>query len=798
MFMEKKTETYQNCYHCGNTCDETIENLGDKAFCCMGCKTVYELLSSCDMDNYYDLENHPGISPENFRNDAFAYLETEEIKETLLEFSGDGVEVIQWFLPEIHCSSCIWLLENLNRLQEGVKNAQVNFPKKTIRIVYEPEKISMRELAELLTGIGYKPEINLSDTEEKENTNNKALLYKLGIAGFSFGNTMFVSLPEYLNGNWMDSELKELFGYMSLLLAIPVFFYSGQEYLISAWKGIRQRYINIDVPVALGLLVLFIRSSYEIISQTGTGYFDSLSGLVFFLLLGKFFQKKTYDSLSFERDYKSYFPVAVTKLNGELEENVAVKDLEKGDRILIRNEELIPADSILIRGKATIDNSFVTGESRPIEKHSGDRIYAGGRQMGEAIELEVIKAVSQSYLTQLWNHDVFQKNKEEGVHNITDAISKYFTVVILIVAFAASAYWYMDSMRTAIQVFTAILIVACPCALALSAPFTLGNALRVFGRNGFYIKNADVIEHLAAVDTVVFDKTGTMTVAHGEKIELHDGQLQEDELVAMRSILRQSNHPLSRMLYDYLSGEILAEVIGFKEIPAKGIEGKVAGKLYRVGSAVFTGYKIDGDAQETRVYLSVNGESKIYFSFHNKYRTGLEHVMKDLQQYYRLSVTSGDNDGEKSYLQQLLGAGTNLMFHQKPEDKLNYIQDLRNKNAKVVMLGDGLNDAGALKQSDVGISISENVNAFSPASDAILDAKSFEKLAVFMNYARHCMKIIHISFIVSFLYNIVGLYFAVTASLSPVVAAILMPLSSISVVAIVTFLTNFSAVKRKL
>lgn len=798
MFMENNIKTYQNCYHCGNACDETTEKLDEKVFCCMGCKTVYELLSSCDMDNYYDLENHPGISPENFRNDAFAYLETEEIKETLLEFSGDGVEVIQWYLPEIHCSSCIWLLENLNRLREGIKTAQVNFPKKNIRIVYEPDKISMRQLAELLSGIGYKPEINLSDTEEKVNSSNKTLLYKLGIAGFSFGNTMFVSLPEYLTGEWMEPELKELFGYMSLLLAIPVFFYSGQEYLVSAWKGIRQRFINIDVPVALGLLVLFIRSSYEIISGTGSGYFDSLSGLVFFLLLGKFFQKKTYDSLSFERDYKSYFPVAVTKLSGELEKNVAVKDLVKGDRILIRNEELIPADSILIRGKATIDNSFVTGESRAIEKHSGDRIYAGGRQMGEAIELEVIKAVSQSYLTQLWNHDVFQKNNEEGVHNITDAISKYFTAVILIIAFVASAYWYMDSMRTAIQVFTAILIVACPCALALSAPFTLGNALRVFGRNGFYIKNADVIEHLAAVDTVVFDKTGTMTVAHGEQIDMHGGNLHSDELIAMRSILRQSNHPLSRMLYDYLSGDVLADVIDFKEIAGKGIEGKVAGKSYRIGSALFTGHQVDGDPKETRVYVSVGKISTVYFSFHNKYRSGLETVMSDLQKNYRLSVTSGDNDGERPYLQSLLGTNTNLMFHQKPEDKLHYIQNLRENSAKVVMLGDGLNDAGALKQSDVGISISENVNAFSPASDAILDAKSFDKLAVFMNYARHCMKIIHISFVVSFLYNIVGLYFAVTASLSPVVAAILMPLSSISVVALVSFLTNISAVKRKL
>ncbi|MFA9289554.1 MAG: HAD-IC family P-type ATPase, partial [Weeksellaceae bacterium] len=254
--------------------------------------------------------------------------------------------------------------------------------------------------------------------------------------------------------------------------------------------------------------VMFVRSTFDIFMNYGSGFFDSLTGLIFFMLLGKMFQIKTYSFLSFERDFKSYFPIAITKINSDTsEESVAIYEVEKGDRLLIRNQELIPVDGILISEKAEIDYSFVTGEAIPITKQSGDKVFAGGKQIGKVIEMEVLHSVSQSYLTQLWSNDVFQKNVEQRHKTITDKISRYFTPLLLLIAFAGFGYWISIDANVAFNVFTAVLIVACPCALALTAPFTFGNVLRILGKQKFYLKNALVIEQLAKVDTIVFDKT---------------------------------------------------------------------------------------------------------------------------------------------------------------------------------------------------------------------------------------------------------------------------------------------------
>ncbi len=249
-------------------------------------------------------------------------------------------------------------------------------------------------------------------------------------------------------------------------------------------------------------------------TNTGSGFFDSLTGLVFFLLLGKFFQQKTYSFLSFERDYKSYFPIAITRINskGE-EENVPVHDIVKGDRLLIRNEEMIPVDGVLISGNARIDYSFVSGESEAVKKSSGDMLFAGGRQLQGAIEMEVVKSISQSYLTQLWSNSIFQNDKATSFQNLTDSIGKRFTIAVLSIAILSTTFWLFRDASKALNVFTAVLIIACPCAIALAAPFTLGNMLRILGKNKFYVKNTQTLERLAKIDTAIFDKTGTITTS---------------------------------------------------------------------------------------------------------------------------------------------------------------------------------------------------------------------------------------------------------------------------------------------
>ncbi len=607
---------------------------------------------------------------------------------------------------------------------------------------------------------------------------------------------MMLSFPEYFEMDefWLN-RFKPFFRGIMMAMSIPAVVYAGRDYLISAYKGLKHGILNIDVPISLGILVLFFRSAYEVITGTGQGYFDSLTGLIFFLLLGKVFQQKTYSFLSFERDYRSYFPIAVTRImQDKSRQTISVNDIKKGDRLMIRNQEIIPVDGILLNGDALIDYSFVTGESLPVAKASGDKLYAGGKQTGPAIEMEAMESVKQSYLTQLWSNEVFGKKKLDNIKTLTDSISKQFTLIILAIALAAGTYWYFADKTLAFQVVSAILIVACPCALALSAPFSLGNMIRIFGKEKLYLKDAYVIEEMSKVNALVFDKTGTITTNSSSEISFEGTPLTEQETRRLKAILKSSNHPLSRSLFDHLKADAELEATGFKEVIGKGISAQVEGQEIQLGSAGFVSAD-DTDSNQTLIHVKMGDLNKGRFVISNTYRKGLDKTLGRLSADYDISVLTGDNEGERGNLSRILPDGSEMHFRQKPEDKLQKVRAMQDGGHTVMMLGDGLNDAGALAQSDVGIAISENINVFSPACDGILDASRFDRLPQFLLLSRKTMKIIKISFVISFLYNIIGLLFAVSGNLSPVVAAILMPVSSISVVLFATLATNYVAKK---
>ena len=786
-----------SCFHCGDVCSAEHIIYDDKNFCCNGCKTVYEIFSENDLTCYYDLQQAPGATPKEIQG-KYDFLSDESIIEKLTEFNDGRHQIATLTIPHIHCSSCIWILENLNKLNPNITASQVNFGKKTVRVTYKSEDLSLKDVVLLLSRIGYEPYISLEDFNTGKNKVNRSLIYKLGVAGFAFGNVMFLSFPEYFEvGEFWLEQYKSLFRWLMFAFSLPVVFYAAQDYFISAYKGIKARLLNIDIPIALGILVLFIRSTVEIIFDFGTGFFDSLTGLVFFLLLGKFFQQRTYAFLSFERDYKSYFPIAVTKISNGIETPIQVYNIKKGDRLLIRNEELIPVDGILMNGNANIDYSFVTGESEAVKKQSGDKLFAGGKQTSGSIEMEALNAVEQSYLTQLWSNDVFSKNKEDGFTTLTNAISKRFTIAVLSIAVLASLYWLMVDSSKAINVFTAVLIIACPCAIALSAPFTLGNLLRIFGKLKFYLKNVSVIEQLAKIDTIVFDKTGTITSNAKSKTNYEGESLSEEETVLLTSTLRHSNHPLSRSLYNLLQKNNIVTLNHYEEHLGEGIYGETSDQSVKIGSAKYVGQlQLETDLK-TSVYVSTNQGYKGKFTFYNAYRKGISKLFNKLKKEYDLVILSGDNASELNNLKKLLPAKTKLIFNQKPNDKLEYIKHHQDNGSHVMMVGDGLNDAGALAQSHVGIAISENINVFSPACDAILDASKFNQLHSYIKASKTAIKIIKWSFLFSFFYNVIGLYFAVTGQLMPVMAAILMPLSSISIVVFTTVATNILGRKLK-
>jgi Cu+-exporting ATPase len=520
-----------------------------------------------------------------------------------------------------------------------------------------------------------------------------------------------------------------------------------------------------------------------------------MSGIVFFMLVGRYFQGKTYSSLTFNRDYTSYFPLGVTVLDEQgNEKQVPVSDLQKGHRIKVHSGEIIPADCILFFGQAHIDYSFVTGESLPVDKSMGEIIYAGGKQTGGALEMEVVKEVSQSYLTQLWNNDAFRKKEEKNTSYI-HRLSRYFTLVLFSVALTAGVYWQFTDPSRVWNAVTAVLIVACPCALLLSAAFTNGHMLRVLQKFGFYARNAGVIEKVSSIDTLVFDKTGTITRQEQAGIKYEGEALNPEIAQLIRSLASQSAHPLSKAIVQALPASVVLPVKHFQERPGYGITGRIGDHMVIIGSAAYTRAEHLIASRASGVYIKIDGRLYGKFSISIQYRKGLERLFAGLKKHFGLSLLSGDNDAERDNLKHLFSG--QLLFGQSPQDKLNYIRSLQAQDHRVLMLGDGLNDAGALKQSDIGIAVTDNINNFSPACDVILAGSSFHLLDSLLWYCRKNKQIINSSFVVSILYNLCGLYFAVQGQLQPVIAAVLMPVSSISIVLLTTGMSSLFAMRLK-
>ncbi len=791
------------CSHCGEPCDDELISSGDGVFCCTGCKTVYELLHDNGMEAYYaqsELES-PGISQRQSIKTDFSYLDQPEIGSKVLDFSDGKIAWVTFRTPQIHCASCVWLLENLPRLNQHVLQSQVYFDRREVTVRFNAELLKLSELALLLSKIGYRPDLQLDKvTGKKSSPVDRALYLKIGVAGFAFGNIMLFSLPEYLSGSeGVDNQFRVLFGVLNIILSLPVFFYSSLDFFKPAWLSIRQKYWSMDIAISLGILAMFFRSLYEISTGISGGYMDSFTMLVFLLLVGRLFQRKTFDQLSFERDYASYFPLSVTRISdSEVEESVAATRIEEGDVLLIRQGELLPADAILLDRMASLDYSFVTGEADPVTVEIGQTCFAGGKNMGTSARFSVLRAVSTSYLTRLWNHEVFQKVQNGSLQSVSQRFSRYFSPLVISLAVVSGLFWLPESTSLAINAFTAVLIVACPCALALSAPFSLGWATNLLARSKVYVKNGEVIERLAHSDALVFDKTGTLTRRDLGNVIYMGRDLSEDEKKLLLTILKENTHPHGRSFYKWLAAQMdstkSAQLRGYEEFTGEGVQGIVVDVLVRIGSAKWIGiHNAEANkADHPRLYFSFDDEIPGYVQLESEFRSGVQSMILRLKSDFALFVLSGDNSRDLERVRKVFGNDAELYFSQNPQDKLNTIESIQARGHKPVMIGDGLNDAGALKAGYVGISVTEDTSSFTPASDVIMSAEKVGELDKIIDYSKSTVKIIYISFAISLLYNIIGLAFAVTATLSPIVCAIIMPVSSVTVIAFTSIATHLS------
>lgn len=787
------------CFHCGELNRENKIIYQKHSFCCSGCQQVYQLLADHSLDDYYTCDVDPGRSPNEQR---FSFLDHPVFREKLINFSKEGISKVTFNLPGIHCRSCLYLLENLHQINSAILKTSLNFTKKELSLWFKESDISLGDLANFLASLGYEPFIDSEESKTSQYQNLKeenALFMKLGIAGFCAGNAMLFSFPEYLGIE--DGELKNLFGYLNLFLGTIAVFYSGSDYFKNVWSHLKLKKITIELPILLGILVGYSRSVYEILTHSGAGYIDSVSGLLFFLLIGKWFQQKTFDFLSFERKYTSYFPLTITKIVQGIEVLAPLQELTVGDHLLIRNQEIIPADAILFRGQSDIDYSFVTGESERIKIQEGDSIYAGGKNRGEIIEIVIIKDLKQSYLTQLWEEQVFKDpiHKTENWENFANKVGIYFTFGLMSLALLVGIFWIINDPSKWQNSVVSILVIACPCALAISYPFALGHGIRWLAKFNFYIKDTQSLERLAQIDTIVFDKTGTLTLSKNEGAKNHFTRpLTHDEWLNLYSLVNQSTHPISRQARSYIQHKGISQAAKpelFNEFPGKGLEGYFKGIKYRVGSAKFTGQQVKTSntyqMSESQLYLQVDEEPLGYLEFPWENRPGVELMLRQLQSNFDVYLLSGDQKEHATHLIDWFPKIESCRFDCSPMDKMNFIKSLQNQGKKVAMIGDGLNDAGAIMQAHIGIAVSDDHLHFTPASDAILQGSSLANLPKFILFAQAGLKLIKLSFIISLIYNAIGLSYAIQGNLSPLIAVILMPLNSISMLLIANIGMNF-------
>lgn len=785
--MKALTKEIQKCYHCGSEGYDGVVH-EEKWFCCEGCKQVYELIEGHGLSCYYALGQGNKVA-EVGHSKRWEFLREPKIRERYVRYSDGERTQVEFYLPQMHCKSCIYLLENLSKLNPHVLRSEVDFLQQRVRIYFEEVRLSLEELVGLLSRIGYEPYWGMEGDEADKRAAIRQGWLKTGLAGISFAIVMMLSLPEYLawGTELGEAGLSTMFRYMSLFFGSIAFLYSASEIYIPAWKGLRKGYLHIDAPIFLSLFVTYSRSVYEITSGVGSGYLDSMSGIIFLLLLGRQYQRIQKQKLAFDKSYLSFFPMGVRVLEQGESKYKLSSELRKGDVILIGSGEVLPCDGVLLKGDGLIDYHFVTGESEVKEVGVGEVLYSGGRQRGGMLWVQVVKPVSESYWVELWGYNA-QKPERVYWNGFTQKAGRYFGLVIILIALISGGLWYWWDSTKAWHVFTSCLIVACPCSLFLASQFTYGFGRVRLATQGLFMRNGLDMERLSDADTIVFDKTGTLIKPIHSSIRFE----KQSDLFDLNTVKRlsgclsmHSSHPMSKAVYTWAEGECVDEVEEFQEHVGKGVSGWINNHFVQLGSAEWLNAK-----ENEGLFLAVNGKIIGRFLLEGDVVSSeMGSMLSKLRsQGYDLWLLSGDVKEQKEAWAAWIDKEKQI-YGASPMDKLTIIEKLQQHGKKVLFIGDGLNDMGALRQADYSVVIVHEQNLFAPYADAMMREHSIVRLPHYLNFAQYMKNSLKKIFGFSLLYNMVGIGISVSGLMHPLFAAALMMTSSFSIIGLGKWLT---------
>lgn len=785
--MSKKIE----CTHCHLEFDDSVMIKEDeKYFCCSGCQGVYHLLSDEGLDSFYDKIGSTTLSPPTHRQDDSSMFDSDSFRDKYIKIDDDGFNQVSLIIEGIHCSACVWLNEKALHKMEGVIEANINFTNNKATITWADNVVKLSQIIEMIRSIGYNAfAYDSSSQENHANKERKSYYLKMAVAIFASMNIMWIAVAQYAGYfTGITQEVKTILNISEGILATPVLFYSGWVFFRGAYYGLKTKTVNMDLLVATGATLTYVYSIYITFAQEGEAYFDSVSMIITFVLIGKFLEvlskKNVADALDIigqniateVKVYKNNL-IILTKLD----------DIVVGDIIVVASGERVLLDGEIIKGNGSFDESSLTGESEPINKLVGDSVISGTVSIDADIHFRTTKDFEHSTLSNLVTLLESAINKKPKIQQISNKLSEHFSSVILLLSFITFIVWWIwpHSFEISIMVAISVIVIACPCALALATPVATLVGLSLGAKRGILFKEAAQLETMAKVDTLVLDKTGTLTVGRPQVVKEHIFEEFNREL--LYSLVSLSNHPISKGIKSYINIEddVVKSFDSYTQIPGAGIEAflgdvSILGgnhKLLEKNNIVH-----NFDSLNTLFYFVVNEKVVAIYELNDEVKENAKEIISNIKKKnIDVIILTGDNEKIASRVADEVGV-ENVYSGQSPEDKSNFISSLHDKGAKVVMVGDGINDILALARADISIVMGSGSDIAIDVGDVVLLDDSLKSLGDAFKISNTTYSLIKQNLGISIIYNAITIPLAMAGYVIPLVAAISMSVSSLLVV----------------
>ncbi|MBI2529083.1 MAG: heavy metal translocating P-type ATPase metal-binding domain-containing protein [Candidatus Rokubacteria bacterium] len=789
------------CAHCGLPVPAALREAdAPRQFCCAGCREVHALLQEHRLGRYYELraaaEPRAPAALAGGGDKSYAEMDDPGFRGRCCWAAPGGLEATELYLEGVHCSACVWLLERLPRLCPGLVEARLDLPRSRARLLWDPRSVSLSAIARRLHSIGYPPHpCRGRRAREAQQREDRMMLARIGLAGAAAGNVMAIAFALY-GGMFheMEPELAALFRWASLVVALPSVIWGGGVFFRGAWAALRLRILHMDVPISIGLLAGFLHGAWNTARGGGEVYFDSVTTLVFLLLVGRYLQQRQQRLAAESAELlASLAPSSARVIEGAATREVPLEALGAGALVEVRAGETVPADGVVERGRSRLDTSLLTGESRPSTVAPGDRVHAGTVNVSSRLEVRVECAGEETRVGRLMALVEEHARRRAPIVQLADRLSGRFVLAVLVLAAATFALWMRLDPARAVDHAVALLIVTCPCALGLATPLAVSAAIGQAARAGILVRGADVLEKLTRPGLLWLDKTGTLTAGRTALVEWW-GEEAARPLVA--AVEAHSSHPVARALSEALGDGKPGPGIDVKEMQGAGIEGWVGGRHVMVGAPEWVATRardVPGEMRErlgaargaglSPVLVAVDSRVVAVAALGDPLRPDARLAVERVKaRGWRVGVLSGDDAAVVAATAGQLGIGPGASRGRvSPEGKLGVVTEGLAEGT-VVMVGDGVNDAAALAAATVGVGVHGGAEAALAAADVYITRLGVGRVADLIDGAHRAMAVVRRNLLFSLLYNTVGVSLAMGGLLDPLVAAVLMPASSLTVI----------------